>query len=379
MSYLFDGVDDSLSIDSAVKATTPFTMAAWFKTTDLALSQDLVSMVDKDVATHYQRLFFAGAVAGDPIRADGRAGSGGTTQSAATTTAPGTGVWHHACGVFTGASARAVFLDGAGKGTNTGSVTVTGLDRTSIGRLMWSAPTQPMAGRIAEVAIWDIALSDAEVASLAVPGTDPATVRPDALVAVWHLRDDALDSFGSNHLTVNGATLDADNPWSLGGGGTDLTVDAPPFQVTAEAASFTYHPTVDPDPFEVTAEFLAPTVTRDRTVDAPPFEVTAEAALPSIAAGSELTVAVPPFEVTADFAAPALERDLTVVPPAFEVVAEGPVPALALQRALTVVVPPFDVAVSGAAPEVDTVAAVIVSLTLAATLAHNLELEAGVQ
>jgi hypothetical protein len=46
-----------------------------------------------------------------------------------------------------------------------------------------------MNGRIAEAGIWNVALSDREVAALA-SGVHPARMRPDALVAYWPLWGD---------------------------------------------------------------------------------------------------------------------------------------------------------------------------------------------
>lgn len=186
------------------------TFAAWFKTTSLTASQTLVSVLDKDVADHRHELRFAGATAGDPVMYSVSTGSG--NQDTVTTTGGSSGVWTHACAVGFTATNRSAFKDGQDEGTGTTNRTPLNLDRLSIGLLARvTTPLFPMVGRIAEVAVWDVALSDTEVLELA-GGVPPTAVQSADLVAYWPLVSDAEDAIGSNDLTVNGAVLDADHP-----------------------------------------------------------------------------------------------------------------------------------------------------------------------
>jgi len=98
-------------------------------------------------------------------------------------------------------------MDGGNKGTNGSSRTPVGINTTWLGRFIDSSP-QRWSGRIAEAAIWNVALSDAEVASLA-KGYSPLFIQPTALVAYWPLIGHAtteIDSVGGFGLTVTGAT-----------------------------------------------------------------------------------------------------------------------------------------------------------------------------
>lgn len=177
---LFDRVDDVLNADSAPITGYPFTMAGWGKTSQIISNQSLIFIADKDVTDHYFDLIFGGGIVGDPLRF--LAASGGTTANADTSTGYSADTWHHACAVGTSATDRAVFIDGGSKGTNATSRTPTGLDRISVGARNFSgAPSTFFGGDAAEIAVWNVALSDADVALAAKPVT-PFLVHPESLV-----------------------------------------------------------------------------------------------------------------------------------------------------------------------------------------------------
>lgn len=115
------------------------------------------------------------------------ADSGGSQSALSSTVISGAG-WNHFCGVFASSTSRAAYLNGAGKGTNTTSTVPSGINRTSIGASDGSSVIQnwPNTGLIAEVAMWNVALTDAEVSSLAT-GVSPLQIRPGSLVAYWPL------------------------------------------------------------------------------------------------------------------------------------------------------------------------------------------------
>lgn len=185
----------------------PFTMACWFNSDDLTINQGLMFIGDKDVENHYFILRAAGVAAGDPIAAGARAGNG--VQVAVTSTGYSANTWHHACGVFTGSTDRTAYIDGGSSGSNTGSATPAGADRTSIGQLRALTPIQPMSGRIAEAAIWNVALTAAEISVLA-DGFCPLFVRPSALQAYWPLvgrYSPEISIRGGFDLTVTGAVV----------------------------------------------------------------------------------------------------------------------------------------------------------------------------
>lgn len=199
-----DASGHSLDNGAAVLTAVPITMACWFQTDDLTIVQELMSLTD--VAASGNRSFeliIAGTIAGDPLRARCNGGTG-----ASSTAGPSANTWAHACAVFSANNARACYLNGGNKGTEATTVTPTGINRTALGRKNDATADLNLSGLLAEAAIWNVALTDTEVAILAL-GTSPLLVRPDALAAYWPLIGRAspeIDRVGDFPLTVTGAT-----------------------------------------------------------------------------------------------------------------------------------------------------------------------------
>ena len=192
-----------LEVAAAVLTAVPFTMACWVNPASTATNESLLSLAKSTDTVHRHDLRIN---AGGSLSAATNAGS----LVIATTTGGtlSTGSWSHACGVWSANNARAVYLNGGSKGTDTGSQTPTGMDRTGIGRLSNSTGQNYLTGTIAEAAIWNVALTDAEVALLAL-GVSPLLVRPGSLVAYWPLIgrfSPEVDVRGGNSATVTGAT-----------------------------------------------------------------------------------------------------------------------------------------------------------------------------
>ena len=101
------------------------------------------------------------------------------------------------------------------KGTDNTSASPSGTDRVTLGRLGDSSPSWHFSGSLAEVGIWDVALTDAEIAALAA-GLPPnrLVARRGNLVAYYPLYNpDGVDYSGNgNHLTtVGGSPVRADH------------------------------------------------------------------------------------------------------------------------------------------------------------------------
>ena len=136
------------------------------------------------------------------------------TDGATTTAARTTNTWFHACCVETSATGHAVFLNGGSKGTGTTSITFpTGMNRTSINA--WNAGASVgIAGNMAHVAIWKVALADAEVLELAA-GILPTRIRPQSLISYWacNARDSGeIDPISANDMTNFSSTSNANTP-----------------------------------------------------------------------------------------------------------------------------------------------------------------------
>jgi len=210
MARLFDDASSEyLGIASAVISGPPFTMACWGWTDDLTAQRALMFCGYSSYADQHYTLELRGQDAGDPITGWARAGN---DARAATTAGPSASAWFHAAYVESAVDSRAVYLDGANKGTNATSSTPTAPDATAIGRNSDSTPGQYWSGYVAEAGIWNVALTDAEVASLAA-GYSPLFVRPQSLVAYWPLiRDEDQDRVGGYDMTAYNTPAVAAHP-----------------------------------------------------------------------------------------------------------------------------------------------------------------------
>ena len=169
-----------LERDAAVATAVPITMACWLNSTLLATGQTVMWLGDKDTEVDYMRIA-VGQTSGE-LLAESRSTSAGPNSSVKSGYTAN--VWHHVCGVFSAANSRTAYLNGAAGVTETTSITPTGVDRTSIGRLARATPLQYMSGLIAWPAFWGVALDASDIAKLAA-GASPLTVKPESLLQFW--------------------------------------------------------------------------------------------------------------------------------------------------------------------------------------------------
>jgi hypothetical protein len=120
--------------------------------------------------------------------------------------------------VFASNTSRSIYLNAAGKITNTTNViTDPGLSLVSVGANVFSNTAgEFFNGRIANVTIWNAALTDDDITRLynGGLGLDSRSVRPDALVAYWPLleNDGDRDWWGQHNLTASGSPTYAQHP-----------------------------------------------------------------------------------------------------------------------------------------------------------------------
>lgn len=137
-------------------------------------------------------------------------GSEGNAISSNTTT---TGAWAHVVGCEESSSSRFAVLNGdwANRGTNGTSVSAFTQDRTRIGSALGILA---FPGDIAEVGIWDVALTQGEIEALS-KGFSPLLIRPGSLVAYWPIIGRAspeIDPVGGYAMTVNGTASASAHP-----------------------------------------------------------------------------------------------------------------------------------------------------------------------
>ena len=211
MAYNFNGTNQSLQTSSAPASVLPVTMACWFNSTSATASQTLLSIAHSTNAFLGPRLIAAGSEVGDPIRADYTIGA--STGAARTSSGYSANTWHHACGVYPTSASRTAYLDGGNNATDTtsvaGSLAVNAL--TVAGRFNVGSIGLITVGVIAEVGIWNAALTAAEIASLA-KGMTPDKIRPQNLVFYAPLVRNLIDQKGGLTLTNNNAATVANHP-----------------------------------------------------------------------------------------------------------------------------------------------------------------------
>jgi hypothetical protein len=217
MARLFnDASTQYLKLDTPVLTAAPLTLACWFNSDDATILQTLVCISPVDSDNDVFRLDARGDLDGDVLHAF--TGSASPTGAFALTSAGyTTNTWHHACGVFAAANDRTVYLDGGNSGNNTTSVTpnAASLKGTAIGVLYRQNILGYMSGLLAEVGIWNVGLTAAEVASLA-KGFSPLLVRPQSLITyvpiLGNLSPEQNLKNASANFTLNGTPSKAAHP-----------------------------------------------------------------------------------------------------------------------------------------------------------------------
>jgi hypothetical protein len=175
MAFSLNGTS-YIEVTSTPVIAAPFTMACWFN--PATLTDGALMSIGNSATTNRFQMNSNAAQAGRPLSISAVAAS---TATANTTTAIVQNTWQHAAAVCASATSRSIYLNGGGKATNTTSITPAGINNIMMGG-RWSGGTRAFFfnGRLAEVAIWNIALTDDEVISLS-RGFAPYLIRPSNL------------------------------------------------------------------------------------------------------------------------------------------------------------------------------------------------------
>jgi len=207
---LDDALSQYLYINEVIGGTEPFTVAGWYKTDDLTVNKAIWSLALDSVDTEYFTLLLRSAAGGGFVTT-AIADTGQSVVYVNTTTTYTSNIWQHAAAVYTSNSSRDVYLNGSYKGTSAASLYV-GASRTSIGCLYRSSICNYFSGKLAGIAIWDIALSEDELVQLA-GGIEPIGIQPEHILAYWPLIIDGNDESGNGkHLTgCNSPTFDEED------------------------------------------------------------------------------------------------------------------------------------------------------------------------
>lgn len=191
----------------------PISISAWVKTTSDSANQAIVCLSNNSNEFLLSQL--RGGIANDPL---GVLEYAIAWKYGETSTGYSTDIWTHTGVVFNSSTDRRAYLDGGGKVTNTDSQDV------NFGILSYffvgthkSVGGAYFDGKIAQVAIWEVALSDAQWVDLAA-GVNPQLIAASDLAGYWTLEFDGSSEVDSNDFgAYNGATYDADDNPEIGG------------------------------------------------------------------------------------------------------------------------------------------------------------------
>jgi hypothetical protein len=209
MARTFNGTNQYLRTSSAPAIGFPMTLAAWCRSTSMTETRTVIAVGQAPAATRHRNqieLRTTGAISIGSIASP-------TTASAVTTATTAVNQWFHAAGVVASLSSRTIYLNGGNAVTNTATIgAYSTFTEMGIGaQQSFSANTYEnfWAGDLAEVGVWNVALTSEEVASLG-RGVTCDQVRPQSLVFYAPLVRDIGDMARGIALTnVNAATVSA--------------------------------------------------------------------------------------------------------------------------------------------------------------------------
>jgi len=122
--------------------------------------------------------------------------------------------WGHCGAVFASATSRTAYLNGTAATTNTTNINANTLTRFNIGIFSRNnSRFEPADGRIADAAMWTVALSANEMAALA-KGASPLRIRRESLAGYWPLygfQSPEQNLAGALSLTVTNSPTQAEH------------------------------------------------------------------------------------------------------------------------------------------------------------------------
>jgi hypothetical protein len=195
-----------LTTAAAPASPYPLTISAWIKSNSATTSQ---SIANAGVSASNVRYLLALTALGEVIAFSDQGGQA----SAITTNKITANNWHHAAGVFLSRSSRTAYLDGTSGNANTALVGApTSLNYVSVASAFAGGNWRGhFDGQIAEVGIWNAALTQPEIASLA-KGMTCDKIRPQSLVFYAPLVRDLIDTKGGLTITNNNGATVANHP-----------------------------------------------------------------------------------------------------------------------------------------------------------------------
>jgi hypothetical protein len=203
-----------LTLASSAITAAPVTMVAWVRLTAVGTVTRTILSMNASASVLNRNAFSINMTTAETIEA--RTSDGAGTNASTTAGTITAGAWAHVGGVFSSATSRIAYRDGIAAGAQTTSRVPTGINQNTIGVVSHTSGTlaQPWNGEIAEVGIWDVALTTPEMEALA-KGISPLLIRPASLVYYWPILgkyNPEIDRISGGAMTVTGTTQAATHP-----------------------------------------------------------------------------------------------------------------------------------------------------------------------
>ena len=211
MAYGFTAASSqSLNTTSTPVSGVPVTLACWVKCDTLPSVQTCIFGIGVNTTVNITYITLELLSTNRP-QATHRSVTTGS--SSATTGSIVAGQWFHVCGVFETNLLRTVYWNGDASTANTTIVTPFTATRIQIARRPNTNATGAafLTGNVAEAAVWNAALTQPEIASLA-KGMTCDKVNPQSLVFYAPLVRDLIDQKGGLTITNNNGATVSNNP-----------------------------------------------------------------------------------------------------------------------------------------------------------------------
>ena len=204
MAYDFTAASSQYLSASAPVSSHPLTMVCWFRPSNVADTRFPLSL-GAAAASDQHAIYYGGGELLFITSIGGTFGQSNRSISGLSNT------WIHAAGVLSANNNRTVYANGVAGAANTTTVNPSNINTLRIGTRYFSGSLGAyMNGQVAEVGIWNAALTAAEIASLA-KGMTCDKVRPQSLVFYAPLVRDLQDVKGGLTITNNNAATVANH------------------------------------------------------------------------------------------------------------------------------------------------------------------------
>jgi hypothetical protein len=213
MAYAFNNANSRYlsALPSGISAT-PMTLACWVYPT--ATQNDRAALAVSDGVTHRNVLQHntPGGNAQMAVVSFGFSGLGNGASGSSYGGETPNNVWTHIAGVFASSSSRTIYVGGISRSTNTDNCgSQNNFTEILIGARRNTSVGLQYTGNIADAAVWTVALTADEIASLA-KGMTCDKVRPQSLVFYAPLVRDLIDAKGGLAITNNNTATVANHP-----------------------------------------------------------------------------------------------------------------------------------------------------------------------